>query len=292
MARERYSAFGERRRGESSQALNRYAYNLGNPVKYVDPNGEFPVLIAAGAAVGGLVAYGMQVHANFQSDPNMGWQAALTTNIDGGKILTAAAVGAMAVVAAPAATAIIGEGLMGAGLTTGSTALFAAGTRATDMAGKLGNAVFGAPTAVGGMQGVIDRGFKGDAGLYEEFKATLQEGLPEGTKAYLRGSVVTDRSWKAGLPFDARGRGTSDLDVALVGKGAMAKWDPAAFYIPGVNSMPLSDETAYMAPGLNGLRIELQTTVGRPVNFQATTDWYLWTRQNVFGQPNIPVPFD
>jgi hypothetical protein len=46
--------------------------------------------------------------------------------------------------------------------------------------------------------------------------------------------------WHA--PFDADGLGTSDLDVTLIGAGAMELFKPTAFFVPGVNSRPLSGE--------------------------------------------------
>ena len=64
---------------------------------------------------------------------------------------------------------------------------------------------------------VIRLAFDGDALRYREFLAKLRAGLPEGTGIALRGSVVTNKRWENGKPFDSEGRGTSDLDVTLVG---------------------------------------------------------------------------
>jgi hypothetical protein len=69
--------------------------------------------------------------------------------------------------------------------------------------------------------------------------STLQAGVPDGTRLVLRGSAVVGSSYVTGEPFDARGPGSSDLDVVLLGEAAMAEWDPGAFYLPGVNTQPL-----------------------------------------------------
>jgi hypothetical protein len=53
--------------------------------------------------------------------------------------------------------------------------------------------------------------------------------------------------------------------------------------------MPLSDKTPDVAPALNGLRTQLQNMVGRPVNFQATTEGYLKLRQIILNQPFIKM---
>ena len=59
-------------------------------------------------------------------------------------------------------------------------------------------------------QRIVRLAFDGDALRYREFCATLKAGLPEGTGVALRGSVVTNKRWEDGKPFDAEGRGTSD----------------------------------------------------------------------------------
>src|SRR5512132_3064116 len=100
--------------------------------------------------------------------------------------------------------------------------------------------------------------FDGDALRFREFIAKLKSGLPEGTGVALRGSVVTNKRWEDGRPFDAEGRGSSDLDVTLIGDKAMACWNEDAFYIPGLHTKPLYDGDPDIAPGLNPLRQELQ----------------------------------
>src|SRR6266478_4880604 len=81
--------------------------------------------------------------------------------------------------------------------------------------------------------------FDGDTLRFREFLKKLEAGLPAGTGVALRGSVVTNERWKDGKPFDAGGRGTSDLDVTLVGAEVMEQWDKGAFYIPGLHTKPL-----------------------------------------------------
>lgn len=118
----------------------------------------------------------------------------------------------------------------------------------------------------------------------------LRSALPPGTRVAIRGSTLTGRSWSTGRPFDALGPGTSDLDLVLIGKEAMAKWSSKAFYIPGVNTMPLSDKMPDIAPALNPVRVALQQMVGRPVNFQAMPQWFLELRRLILGQPYMVLP--
>jgi hypothetical protein len=136
---------------------------------------------------------------------------------------------------------------------------------------------------------ILRLAFDGDALRYKEFFAKLKTGLPEGTGVALRGSVVTSKRWKDGEPFDAEGRGSSDLDVTLVGDKVMEFWNEEAFYIPGLHTKPLCDEEPTIAPGLNPLREELQQLAGRPVNFQATSNLILYARDVLFDEPYCTV---
>ncbi|HEY6233112.1 MAG TPA: hypothetical protein VIW64_17745 [Pyrinomonadaceae bacterium] len=131
--------------------------------------------------------------------------------------------------------------------------------------------------------------FDGDPLRYREFLAKLKAGLPEGTGVALRGSVVTNKRWKDGKEFDADGRGTSDLDVTLVGDKVMEFWNEGSYYIPGLHTKPLCDEDSDIAPGLNSLREELQKLAGRPVNFQATANLILYARDVLFDEPYCMV---
>lgn len=131
--------------------------------------------------------------------------------------------------------------------------------------------------------------FDGDALKYREFCARLKAGLPEGTGVALRGSVVTNQRWEDGKPFDAGGRGTSDLDVTLIGDKVMELWNEDAFYIPGLHSKPLCDKDPLIAPALNPLREELQKLAARPVNFQATSNIILFSRDVLFDEPYCTV---
>jgi hypothetical protein len=132
---------------------------------------------------------------------------------------------------------------------------------------------------------IVQLAFDGDALRYREFLATLKTGLPEGTGIALRGSVITNKRWADGKPFDAEGRGASDLDVTLVGAKVMEFWNEAAFYIPALHTKPLCDEDPGIAPALNPLREQLQKSAGRPVNFQATANLILFARDVLFGEP-------
>jgi hypothetical protein len=136
---------------------------------------------------------------------------------------------------------------------------------------------------------IIRLAFDGDALKYREFCAKLKSGLPEGTGVALRGSVVTNKRFEDGKPFDADGRGTSDLDVTLIGDKVMEFWNEDAFYIPALHTKPLCDEDAAVAPALNPLRQELQKLAGRPVNFQATANIILYSRDVLFNEPYCTV---
>lgn len=136
---------------------------------------------------------------------------------------------------------------------------------------------------------IVDRivrlGFRGDRALYEEFLRRLRAGLPRGTRVAMRGSVITNQRWADGGPFDAAGEGTSDLDVTLIGDEVIGCWEKDALYPLGLHTLPLCDEDPGTAPRLEPLRRELQALVGRPVNFQATTDVVLFARDVLLGQP-------
>lgn len=136
---------------------------------------------------------------------------------------------------------------------------------------------------------VIRLGFGGDAKRFEEFCRRLRVGLPKGTGVALRGSVVTAERWEDKAPFDADGKGTSDLDVTLVGSRVMEHWDEDAFYIPALHTKPLGDKDPGIAPALNPLRRSLQSLVGRPVNFQATSNLILFARDVLMSQPYFTI---
>jgi hypothetical protein len=131
---------------------------------------------------------------------------------------------------------------------------------------------------------IISLGFGGDERLFIAFYRKLQQGLPEGTGIVLRGSVVTNKRHEDSRPFDAGGKGTSDLDVTLVGKKVMEFWNETAFYLPGLHTKPLSDDDTSTASGLNELRTSVQELVARPVNFQATSNLVLYARDVLFGE--------
>ena len=131
---------------------------------------------------------------------------------------------------------------------------------------------------------VIRLAFDGDRLRFKEFVSKLKAGLPEGTGIVLRGSVITNKRYEDGGPFDERGRGTSDLDVTLVGNEVMNLWDKDAFYIPALHTKPLCDADPGIAVALNPLREQLQILAGRPVNFQATSNLILFARDVLFDE--------
>ncbi len=136
---------------------------------------------------------------------------------------------------------------------------------------------------------IITLAFDGDERLFIAFYRKLQQGLPEGTGIVLRGSVITNKRYEDGMPYDSQGKCTSDLDVTLVGNKVMEAWSSDAYYIPGLHTKPLSDKSPECAPNLNPLRESLQKLVGRPVNFQATSSLVLYGRDVLFGEPYFVV---
>ena len=124
--------------------------------------------------------------------------------------------------------------------------------------------------------------FDGDALRFREFCARLKAGLPEGTGIAFRGSVLTNQRYEDGKPYDSNGRGTSDLDVTLIGSKVMEFWNEDAYYIPALHTKPLCNADPGVAPALNPLREELQKLAGRPVAFQATANFILYTRDVLF----------
>jgi hypothetical protein len=136
---------------------------------------------------------------------------------------------------------------------------------------------------------IVTLAFDGDERLFIAFYRKLQQGLPEGTGIVLRGSVVTNKRHEDGTPFDSQGKGTSDLDVTLVGNKVMEAWTSEGYYIPGLHTKPLCDADPDIAPSLNPLRESLQKLVGRPVNFQATSNIVIYGRDVLFGEAYFVV---
>jgi hypothetical protein len=137
------------------------------------------------------------------------------------------------------------------------------------------------------MPEVLDRAFGGDLRVLGLFLAALRPSLPVGTRLAIRGSAVAGESYRSGEPFDARGQGTSDLDLVVLGEEAMKLWEPEAFYFPGVNTMPLYDDARWVAPALDPARSDAQSIVGRPVSIQAMAPWFLDLRAALQDQPHL-----
>ncbi|HET7288264.1 MAG TPA: hypothetical protein VFI71_12370 [Pyrinomonadaceae bacterium] len=136
---------------------------------------------------------------------------------------------------------------------------------------------------------IVTLAFGGDERLFIAFYRKLQQGLPEGTGIILRGSIVTNQRHEDGTPYDSQGKGTSDIDVTLVGSKVMEAWNSDAYYLPGLHTKPLCDKDPDIAPTLNPLRESLQKLVGRPVNMQATSSLVLYGRDVLFGEPYYVV---
>jgi hypothetical protein len=136
---------------------------------------------------------------------------------------------------------------------------------------------------------VLRLAFEGDEERFDEFCRMIREEIPEGTAVVLRGSAVTGTRWKDGAPFDVDGPGTSDLDLTLVGEGAVALFKPTGFFVPGVHSRPLSDGDPDIAPSLIPLREALMVMTGRPVNIQASRDVVIQFRGGLLDQPYLTL---
>ena len=127
--------------------------------------------------------------------------------------------------------------------------------------------------------------FGGDPRRLEEFVKVLAEETPAGVQVILRGSVVTGHKWMSDEPFDAKGPGTSDLDVTFVGGGMVSLF--REFHIPGIHSVPFGEDHPFASPPLGALRKKLCALAGRPVNIQATTSLVQYLRDVVMDQPYL-----
>jgi hypothetical protein len=138
-------------------------------------------------------------------------------------------------------------------------------------------------------ENVIRLAFESDVAAFEQFCSIVEEFVPPGTMAILRGSAVTGRRWKDGAPFDADGPGTSDLDLTFVGTGCLQYFHASGFYVPGVHSRPLTEGDLDIAPDLLPLREQLMDMVKRPVNLQASRDIVLSFRGELLDQPYLTL---
>ena len=138
-------------------------------------------------------------------------------------------------------------------------------------------------------ENVIRLAFEGHASQFESFCRTIEDFVPPGTSAILRGSVVTGRRWRDDAQFDADGPGSSDLDLTLVGEAALLFFKATGFFVPGVHSRPLSDVDPDIAPDLVPLRRQLMDMVQRPVNIQGTRDLVTHLRGDFLGQPYLTL---
>jgi hypothetical protein len=136
---------------------------------------------------------------------------------------------------------------------------------------------------------VISLAFHGRRDLYDQFCNAIQEVVPPGTTAVLRGSAITGIRWRDGAPFDADGPGTSDLDLTLVGSDVLHFFNVTGFFVPGVHSRPMGEDDPDIAPGLVPLREKLMAIVGRPVNVQASREIVLQLRGGVLDQPYLTL---
>jgi hypothetical protein len=143
------------------------------------------------------------------------------------------------------------------------------------------------PEGLSLLEGVVERGFRGDPQLFGRFMGRLQAILPSDARVVLRGSTLTGVRYVDGMPHDADGPGSSDIDITTISEEALVRWAPEGFYIPGVLSIPVSDEHPEYAPWLDPTRRKLQEMVGRPVTVQAMTEWFLELRTALLETPYL-----
>lgn len=154
---------------------------------------------------------------------------------------------------------------------------------------KTDTEVQGGLTEAAKRQNVVRLAFGGSDERFEEFRRLIRAEIPRGTAVILRGSAVSGRRWSDGAPFDVDGPGTSDLDLTLVGDGAIGLFTVTGFFVPGVHSRPLSEDDPDIAPGLIPLREALMALTGRPVNIQASRDLVIQFRGGLLDQPYLTL---
>ena len=154
------------------------------------------------------------------------------------------------------------------------------------MTDKTDSLVQGGLTEAEKRQNVIRLAFDGGTERFEDFCRLIRQEIPSGTAVILRGSAVTGRRWRDGAPFDADGTGTSDLDLTLVGDAVIGLFTVTGFFVPGVDSRPLSDDDPDIAPDLIPLR---ETLIGRPVNIQASREVVIHSRGGLLDQPYLTL---
>lgn len=137
---------------------------------------------------------------------------------------------------------------------------------------------------------IIALAFAGERDRYEQFLEAIRRAIPLPVTVVLRGSAVTGVKWADGSPFDAKGPGTSDLDLTFVSAELLKLYSDV--YIPGLHSTPLSDEHPDAAPALVPLRRALCAIARRPVNIQATTSLVQFARDILFDQPYFTLIAD
>jgi hypothetical protein len=135
-------------------------------------------------------------------------------------------------------------------------------------------------------ENAIRLAFGGERARFQKFCKVLAENIPENTAAVLGGSSVMGHSYE-GDPYDADGPGSSDLDIYLIGMGAIDYFSLDGFWIPGIHSHPVKDGDEDIAPALDPLRKRLKEIAHREVTLQASQSFYYWFRDKILGQPYL-----
>lgn len=134
-------------------------------------------------------------------------------------------------------------------------------------------------------ENVVRLAFAGDTGKFDGFVDAVRDVTPAGVEVILRGSSITGHKWRSDEPFDAKGPGSSDLDVTFVGGNMVQLF--RKFHIEAIHSVPLSEEHPDASPPLVPLRTRLCEMAHRPVNLQATTSIVQFVRDVVMDQPYL-----
>jgi len=213
------------------QSLNRYAYGLNNPLKYVDPSGHVvwfaPMLVGAavGAATGATLAYVGMVYSKVQGGATF-QEALAVNNREAGMIAGAAAAGAITGGTFGVVGAVGGFAALGIG---GSMAL---GAGTSVVAGQADAAVSGTVN-----EALDSRQSGSDFSAADAFQSARESGLGD------PGRVGTDIV--GGLCAGAAGYGmwkgaTSGLQMA-----GLADWTSSTKPLPTIGYLPNTGPVVY-----------------------------------------------
>jgi RHS repeat-associated protein len=168
---------------ENGQTLNRYAYVLGNPVNFVDPEGKLPN-IAIGAIIGGGFSLYTSLYSEISKPGGLDWTDNETLIRIGIDVAIGTTTGALAASGAGLAAGTFRAGaikfLTGAGISAGNEiAKQTFGRKSGCSEQDLNYEQIGIAAGIGGAVGVIGGRFTGHPAASQESK-NLIEGLTGG----------------------------------------------------------------------------------------------------------------